>query len=410
MARIKLPKMTYVAWRDGRPRFVPGARERLLGFKGEDLRHADGRWYTLEEAQPWAIARRQEIAAARAAGKRSGTVPLAPIARGRTVDDLWEAYIRSEEFLGSEHHKGLRPASQASYKSFVKPLRREPFWPAPIAALDPVILKAVHKKLMRERGLPMARAALAALGAALAWGRLNDWLPRTNGRVVDSPYKDLKLPTPDPRLRVASDIEMNALVAAADLTKMDGVSLSAVGDAILLAFYSGQRVRDVVELVDGGIESGRVRLTQSKTGARVSIPMAPRLVERMAQARERRRRLLLKVEASTVIINERTGFAYTSQTLGNDFRRVRALAVAGVPDKLDPCKSLADFQFRDLRDTAVTWYARAGSTVPEIGSITGHAPASIYSILKHYLAMDEHLADNAVRKLIEYMEREGYAV
>lgn len=407
MARIKLP---YIAWRDGRPRFVPGARERLLGFKGEDLRHADGRWYTLEEAQPWAIARRQEIAAARAAGKRSGTVPLAPIARGRTVDDLWEAYIKSEEFLGSEHQKGLKPASQASYKRFVRPLRAEPFWPAPVAALDPVILKAVHKKLMRERGLPMANAALSALGAALAWGRLNDWLPRINGRVVDSPYTRLKLPSPPPRLRVASDVELNALVAAAELAELEGVSLAAIGDAVLLAFFSGQRVRDVVELVDGGTEGGRVRLLQSKTGARVSIPMAPRLIERMAQARDRRRRLALKVEASTVVINERTGLAYTSAALAIDFRRVRTLAVAGVPDKLEPCQSLADFQFRDLRDTAVTWYARAGSTVPEIGSITGHAPGSIYSILKHYLAMDEHLADNAVRKLIEYMEREGYAV
>jgi hypothetical protein len=48
--------------------------------------------------------------------------------------------------------------------------------------------------------------------------------------------------------------------------------------------------------------------------------------------------------------------------------------------------------------------------VPEIASITGHKPASIYTILKHYLALDAELADNAVRKLVEYMEREGLAV
>jgi hypothetical protein len=48
--------------------------------------------------------------------------------------------------------------------------------------------------------------------------------------------------------------------------------------------------------------------------------------------------------------------------------------------------------------------------VPEIASITGHKPASIYTILKHYLALDAELADNAVRKLVDYMEREGLAV
>jgi transposase len=71
---------------------------------------------------------------------------------------------------------------------------------------------------------------------------------------------------------------------------------------------------------------------------------------------------------------------------------------------------VADFTFPDLRNTAVSWYARAGSTKPEIASITGHSLASIYTILKHYLALDAELADNAVKKLVDYMERERLAV
>jgi hypothetical protein len=78
--------------------------------------------------------------------------------------------------------------------------------------------------------------------------------------------------------------------------------------------------------------------------------------------------------------------------------------------KVAPCPSVADFTFPDLRDTAVTWYPRASSTVPEIASITGHTLASIYAILKHCQALDAELADNAVRKLVDYMEREGLAV
>ena len=54
--------------------------------------------------------------------------------------------------------------------------------------------------------------------------------------------------------------------------------------------------------------------------------------------------------------------------------------------------------------------ARAECTLPEIAAITGHSLKSIYQILKHYLSIDEKLADNAIRKLLDYMEREGMAV
>jgi hypothetical protein len=57
-APIKLP---FIAWRDGRPRFVPGARERALGFKGWDLKHTDGRWFTLAEAEVFAAERHAAI-------------------------------------------------------------------------------------------------------------------------------------------------------------------------------------------------------------------------------------------------------------------------------------------------------------------------------------------------------------
>jgi hypothetical protein len=44
----------YVPYRDGRPRFVPGPRERELGFAGQDLKHESGAWFTFEEARAWA--------------------------------------------------------------------------------------------------------------------------------------------------------------------------------------------------------------------------------------------------------------------------------------------------------------------------------------------------------------------
>lgn len=430
MAKIQMP---YIAWRDGRPRFVPGARERAMGFKGRDLKHDGGRWFTMDEAAAFAMAKQQEIHAQRKTGRKLKTPP---VPRGRAVQDLWDAYIGSDKFKGNPAKKirGLSPSSQKSYKNWIKPLQSEPVWIAPVAALDPTVLKAVHGKILSERGLAMANATMRALSAALVWGRLHNWLPKVNGQVVGNPASKLDMPSEEPRLRVASDKEIVALVAASDCLLLNGKPMSAIGDAVLTGLFSGQRRKDVLEFVLGEVNTNRIELLQSKTGARVSIPMAPRLIERIAAGKERRTRANYRVVLGNIVINEGTGRSYTGNTFWEHFDMVRAAAVEGIADdvatakaraahaasfrndepptvwKVAPCASLATFTFPDLRDTAVTWYARAGCTIPEIASITGHSLKTIYDILKHYLALDAHLADNAVKKLVAYMEREGLAV
>lgn len=436
MAKISLP---YIAWRDGRPRFVPGARERKMGFKGQDLKHDDGRWFSLDEASGFAQAKLAEIHQQRATGKKLKTP--AP-ARGRTVEQLWNAYIQSDAFLGNpaKKIKGLAESSQKSYKSFIKALHDQPIWQAPIASLDSVILRALFDHLHETRGLSPALSALAALGAALAWGRLHGWFPKINGQIMASPYWKLDLPKPDPRIRVASVTELMALVAAADHTFVKGVSLASIGDAIAIGFCSGQRKKDIIEFIEtSGEAADRFTLRQSKTGAIVSVPRMPVLVERLARAKERRRTLGRKVEVLNLVINERTGKRYDGKQMQDDFQLVRATAINGIVDEaataiareqharecrntelptvwiLPPCKSLAEpgphgFTFPDLRDSAVTWLARAECTIPEIASITGHTLGSIYEILKHYLQIDGTLADNAIRKLRARMEQEGLAL
>lgn len=440
MAKVDMP---YVALRpkdDGsiRPRFVPGARERAMGFKGKDLKHEDGRWFSLDEAQGFAHAKRDEISSLRKAGKK---LKSPPVPRGRAVRDLWHAYTNSNEFLGNPRLRinGLAPATRVTYKKWIRPLETEPLWHAPIASLDPVILKSLHEKLMRERTSSMARGALTVLQGALEWGRLRGWLPKVHGHTIENPARMLDMPPQDVRLRIASEIELNSLIGASDIIVFNGVPLSAIGDAVITAFFSGQRSKDVRNFIPGMAANNRVELIQSKTGARVSIPMAPRMIERLADGKERRAKANYKVTAANVVINEGTGMPYHEKTFREHFAMVRAAAIAGIVDeaatsaaraqhaaemrndlpptvwRLAPCPSLASpgpygFSFPDLRDTAVTWYARAGSTVPEIAAITGHSLKSIYDILKHYLALDGEMADNAVKKLVDYMQREGFAV
>lgn len=54
--------------------------------------------------------------------------------------------------------------------------------------------------------------------------------------------------------------------------------------------------------------------------------------------------------------------------------------------------------YLDLRDTGITRLALAGATVPEIHAISGHSMKTIHDVLRHYLAIDDRLADAAIAK------------
>ena len=54
--------------------------------------------------------------------------------------------------------------------------------------------------------------------------------------------------------------------------------------------------------------------------------------------------------------------------------------------------------------------ALARCTIPEIRAITGHSMKTITEVLKHYLALDETMADQAIARLKRWMEEEGIAI
>lgn len=427
----------YVALRaqaDGtlRPRFQPGPRERRLGFVNEDLRHPDGRWFSFEEACAFARARLADIDAARKSGR---TAPRRPQPARRAVCDLWEAFVRSRAFRGGDGIAGLATATQRAYKSYIKLLAGEPLWHAPVTAVTADLFvndeRGLYRQLVRRHSVGMANGCIAALAAAFTWGLRNGWCNRAGGTPMEHPLRRLGLEKPPERVRVATQDELRALVQASDHVRLNGIALSAIGDAVLTAFFSGQRKGDVLSLIDEGEANGRMRLRQQKTGAGVSIPFSPWHAERLAAARARRAALGLRVQAQTVVIDEATGLPYSDFVFSKQFRLVRDAAIAGIRDAaatpaggapvyvVPPCPSLAfssnarreridkPFTFADLRDSCVTWLARSGCSLPEIAAITGHSLRSIHTILKHYLQIDEHLADSAVAKLVAHMEREG---
>lgn len=431
MATLSIPYVKLREQQDGtcRPRFEPNRRVMDLGFRGQDLRHDDGRWYTRDEAHAFAADVLKKINAARESGKKFKPAQL----RQATVEHLLRDWIADFEKLVARGEKS--PATLDGYRKTItaittKPGTRDPeeFARALVGAVQPPEANEFINYLINERGRHQGRACRATLSAAFNWGRTS-----TTWRIKTNSFAGLKFGKPDGRICIYSDTAIRALVAAGDYLKK-----FSIGDSTLLGLLTGQRQSDRLAMEDAGHVDGRRQLRQSKTGALIAIPDAPRLAQRLLEAKARVAAIKLErgTRPTTIVVCEATGLSYKKDFYRREFAAVRAVAIAGVRDVeataaaaaagrnepvwiLPPCPELiqllpngdeTDLRDQDLRDTAVTWLARAGCTIPEIASITGHDLKSIHNVLKHYLAITPELADAAISKLVTWMDDKGMAV
>ncbi len=455
----------HVKWREGRPRFEPGPALRVRGYKATDLRWPEdapeawkvtslkpgvknsGRWFSKGEAVDWSDAFVRSLEKA-AKGRRKAKAAR-PAERIYTLGRLFEDWYGSRKFqIPADPAEAMRQRHAGNVYSpkTVKDYRQKAgvieqydpsLWASPVDALTQPILFGLYEELVTEYGIATARGAIAVLSIALGWGRKRGKFTfRANHGA--NPAKDLDMATPPPRIRVGTRAEISTLIAVAD-----HVGRLEIGDAIVLGLWTGQRQGDRLALQDKGLLNGRRIFRQAKTGALVAIMEAPEWRARLAAAIERRRSAkaeqLLKASApeerravelrfSFVILDEardtRPGrppqrwLPFRGMHYSHVFAEIRALAVEGIPSRgphgepvepwiIPPCPSLADFQERDLRDTAVTWMALAGATIPEIINVTGHSAESAVQILKHYLARDAGMADAAIMKMVAWYEAGG---
>ncbi|MDN3278821.1 hypothetical protein QWJ07_31480 [Frankia sp. RB7] len=429
---VKLP---FIKWRDGRPRVVHGPRERSAGFEDRDLRHVEtGAWYTYEDAKAFADKHIEEIKRSRqAAGKK---VKAPSLNRAGTVEDLLDDWLASPEVTN------LKPASVASYRKAARALIYKPesrgdaktrrvreraaavlgatlparekeqlasMIPAAIGAPE---LRALFNYLKDHRGHHMALASIAALSAALSWGKES-----SKWRLKNNPRIDMRFDRPAGRVVMIELEEFNALVDAAD-----AMGRPSIGDAIYLGIFTGQRQADRLKLKDEGLVNGRRHFRQSKTGMLVAIKQTPQLAKRLFEARVRVGELAKKFDLKTIpdeiIIDEVTGRPYNEHTYRHIFAEVRELAIRGsdVP-RVIACPTLAFINDntgqpdkkhdQDLRDTCVMLLDRAGNDLLSICDVTGHSYQSAQLIMKHYRARNAARADAAIDKLVAFLGKEG---
>ncbi len=148
--------------------------------------------------------------------------------------------------------------------------------------------------------------------------------------------------------------------------------------AFVLALWTGQRQGDLLRITWKAYDGQYLRLTQQKTDVPVIIPVAAPLKALLDPIRG---------DENTPILKPTRGTAWTSTGFQTSWRK--ACLDAGV----------TGVTFHDLRGTAVTRLAKAGATVPEIATLTGHSLKEVQAILdRHYLSRDVEMAESAIRK------------
>lgn len=163
----------------------------------------------------------------------------------------------------------------------------------------------------------------------------------------------------------------------ADVAAFEAVAPPYMRLAIQLALWTGQRKGDLLRLSWSDFDGSNMRFTQSKTKARVLVPMGP-----LAD-------VLRSQSSSGAILRNSRGGAWTSDGFNTSWRKCCAKA------------GITDLTFHDLRGTAITRMALAGCTVPEIAAVTGHSLKDVEAVLDmHYLGGRAELAASAMRKMV----------
>lgn len=257
------------------------------------------------------------------------------------------------------------PATRRDYIRHMRAIESE-FGDLPIAALADRRIRGdfmAWRDRMARKSRRQADYAFAVLALIVAWAY-------DHGRAPANPC------TSPGRLYRAD--RSDAVWTEADEAAFLRAAPPHLGLALTLAIWTGQRQGDLLRLTWSAYDGQTIRMRQSKTGRRVLIPVAAPLRAALDAARETRR--------AVTLLETTRGTPWTSSGFRASWGKVEA--------------GLDGLTFHDLRGTAVTRLARAGCSVPEIATITGHALKEVEAMLDgHYLSRDNALAESAISKL-----------
>ena len=251
-----------------------------------------------------------------------------------TVSNLIWRYKQSPEF------GQLRPRTQADYRKLLDKVEAR-FGALSLRAMSD---RQVTRHIFDWRdsmGKSPRRAdyAIQVLKALLSWGCRRGLIDHNRAQGVGRLHRG------DRRESIWSEEQISAFRAAAP---------EPLRRALVLAIETGQRQSDLLGLRWSSVGPSIISLKQSKTGARVAIPISPDLREALS-GRPR--------EDDAHVLTTAAGQPWDSK--GNGFRAAWR----------DACKKagVRGVTFHDLRGTFVTRRLAAGWTSQEVAMCTGHS-------------------------------------
>jgi integrase len=150
--------------------------------------------------------------------------------------------------------------------------------------------------------------------------------------------------------------------------------------AFSLFLHTGQRVSDVARMAWTDVSAEAIWVVQTKTKAKLRIPLHPELATVLRQWPRRH----------VSILTSDSGGAFTAQSLG--MWMAKNITKAGLPERCVP---------HGLRKAAARLLAEAGCSVKEIQAITGHA--SLSEIERYTRDAEQgRLAESAVARLARH--------
>lgn len=268
------------------------------------------------------------------------------------------------EFRQSSEYAQKSASTKRAYNHYLKMIEAE-FGDMPVSALSDPECRGVFKE-WRDGMSDRPRTA------DYAWTTLARVLSfaRDRGRIPVNPCeRGGRLWHGSRAENVWTDADVAAFLQAAP---------SHLHLALLLGLWTGQRQGDLLRLAWTQYDGKVIRLRQSKTGRRVTIPVGEPLKAALDAIGGKDGPILRTIE----------GTKWTPDGFRSSWRK--ACEDAGI----------VGLTFGDLRGTAVTRLALAGCTEAEIATITGHSLRSVRAVLdRHYLHRDPALAEVAIQKL-----------
>lgn len=297
------------------------------------------------------------------------TDPTLPVAFARAHErrrnpETNDLSMLIREFRQSSDFRGKSLATRRSYEFYLDLIRSE-FGELPFNELEDIKTRGKFKAWRdtiadRPRAADYAWSTLArVLSFAKDRGHINANVAERGGRLYRANRRE-------------------SIWLDEDIARFDATAPSCLGLALLMALWTGQRQGDLLRAPWSAYDGKTLRIRQSKTGARVIVPVGRPL------------RLALDGihgKGGTILTNTH-GKAWTNDGFRTSWRK--ACLQAGI----------TGLTFHDLRGTAVTRLALAGCTAAEIAAITGHSMRDVHSIIDaHYLGGKLDLAKQAMDKL-----------